>query len=46
MTLRGFFYDEENEKAYRKTVTVEADNPAACGEAGQMLAKEILSEVR
>ena len=46
MTLRGFFYDEENEKAYRKTVTVEADNPAACGEAGQMLAKEILNEVR
>lgn len=46
MTLRGFYYDEENEKAYRRTMTVETAGPADCGRAGEKLAEEILKAAR
>ncbi len=44
MTLRGFFYDEENKRAFRKTVTAEVRSTAQCAEEGRRLAEEIRKE--
>ncbi|MCR5626149.1 MAG: hydroxymethylbilane synthase [Lachnospiraceae bacterium] len=45
MTLRGFFYDEENEKGYKKTVIKEVGTVEECAEEGRKLARGILKEI-
>lgn len=43
LMIRGFYYDEERKIAYRKCLTKEAASPAEAAEAGESLAKAILS---
>ena len=44
MTLRGFYYEEETGRIYRKTVTVQASTPQEGRAAGRELAAVILQE--
>ena len=44
MTLRGFYYDEETCRIYRKKITVKAATPGEGRAAGRELAAAILAE--
>ena len=44
MTLRGFYYDEENGKAFRKMMTFAIHGKTECEDAGRQLAEEIRKE--
>lgn len=44
LTLRGFYYDEENDTGYRKMIQKEIRGAEDCRNAGEKLAEEILGE--
>ena len=46
MTLRGFYYDEETCRIYRKKITVQAESPQEGRAAGRELAAAILAEAK
>jgi hypothetical protein len=46
MTLRGFYYDEESCRIYRKKITVRAAAPEEGHAAGRELAAAILAEAK
>ena len=46
MTLRGFYYDEETCRIYRRKITVRAETPLEGRSAGRELAAAILAEAK
>jgi hypothetical protein len=44
MILRGFYYDEDTCRIYRKKITVQADSPEEGLAAGRELAAAVLAE--
>ncbi len=46
MTLRGFYYDEETGRIYRRSITVQAAAPEEGRAAGRELAAAILADVK
>ena len=44
MTLRGFYYDEQTQKIYRKKITVQAETAEEGSAAGRTLAAAVLAE--
>jgi hypothetical protein len=46
MTLRGFYYDEETGRIYRKKITVKVSNPEEGRAAGRELAALVLADMK
>ena len=46
MTLRGFYYDEESGRIYRKKITVKVSNPEEGRAAGRELAALVLADLK